>query len=191
MTEPLIKIQISNFCKRIDEKIHLVQNAKKKKMKNNNIINVESQQSLNNDNYFFSNNNFSSNESASSTPVLQGEDINRGLATDSSSTLANIFKGESIRHIRILMNLLSLISFIIILVDFLTTLRHFDKIKIKIDFLDNGYIISNNMLYTKFFITEGVLCHDLGQDYFPVNFSGTKESFIKEIQNELSINRNI
>ena len=45
------------------------------------------------------------------------------------------------------------------------------------------------MLYTKFFITEGVLCHDLGQDYFPVNFSGTKESFIKEIQNELSINR--
>ena len=57
MTEPLIKIQISNFCKRIDEKIHLVQNAKKNK---NNHINdlknqIESTKSPNdNDNYLFS-----------------------------------------------------------------------------------------------------------------------------------------
>ena len=187
MTEPLIKIQISNFCKRIDERIHLVQNSKKKKMKNNNPMNnIESPQSLNNDNYFFSSTTSSPNESAPSTAVLQGEDINRGLATDSSSTLANIFKGDSIRYIRILINLLSLGTFIIILADFLITLRHLDKIKIKIDFLDNGYIISNNMLYTKYFLTEGVLCNNLSESYYPVKFSGGVENFLKEIRYELS-----
>ena len=192
MTEPLIKIQISNFCKRIDEKIHLVQNAKKNK--NNHINNlknqIESTKSPNdNDNYLFSSTISSSRETPPSVSVFQREEINKGLASDSSSTLSNIFKGYSVKYIRILIDLISFGTFLLLLIEFLITLYHIDEMRTKIDFLNNGYIILNNMLYTKYFVTEGVLCNSLDIRYFPVILSGGKNNFLNNIKNELSYYR--
>ena len=63
-----------------------------------------------------------------------------------------------------------------------------DKIRRKIDFLGNSYLILNYMLYTKFYVTEGVLAKTL-ESYFPsIVFEG-KESFLKVIKNELTYYR--
>ena len=192
MTEPLIKIQISNFCKRIDEKIHLVQSIKKNKNNHiNNLINhIESPKSPNDDdNYLFSSTISSSGETPPSVSVFQREEINKGLASDSSSTLSNIFKGYSVKYIRVLIDLISFGTFILLLFEFLITLHHIDEMRTKVDFLNSGYIILNNMLYTKYFVTEGVLCNSLDIRYFPVILSGGKNNFLNNIKNELSYYR--
>ena len=73
ITESLIKIQISNFCKRIDEKFQTEQNKKRKKMKNMHEINnhIESPKSSNTDNYLFSSTASSSQELPKRTTTLQ------------------------------------------------------------------------------------------------------------------------
>ena len=45
------------------------------------------------------------------------------------------------------------------------------------------------MLYTKFFITEGVLANILNTDYYPVILNGGLSLFIQSITNELDLNR--
>ena len=61
----------------------------------------------------------------------------------------------------------------------------------KIDFLHSGYILSNVLVYTKFFVTEGVIANTLNQSgiiYEPVNYLGF-ENFFKNIKDELSFYR--
>ena len=45
------------------------------------------------------------------------------------------------------------------------------------------------MLYTKFFITEGVIANILNSDYYPVILNGGLSLFIQSITNELDLNR--
>ena len=89
LPESLIKIQISDFCKRVNEMFNVEQNLK---MKNN--INI-----INNNNYMDSekssnikdllNSPLTSTHSipAPPPPSNQNEEINKGIISDSSSTL--------------------------------------------------------------------------------------------------------
>jgi hypothetical protein len=163
ITESLIKIKISKFCKTLEEKYHFEQNFKKKKSK---LLNINSNNNSEPPNSLITNNNVSSADpepaaSASTTSNLQTEEMNKGLISDNSSTLLNIFKVDSIKYIKILAGFLFIITIVLILVDYLITNNHFNKIKTKLDFLNDGYIILNIMLYTKFFVTEGVLANSL------------------------------
>ena len=77
-----------------------------------------------------------------------------------------------------------IITIVLILVDYLITNNHFNKIKTKFDFLNDGYIILNIMLYTKFLVTEGVLANSLST-YSPMLFVGGKGGFLNNIQKVL------
>ena len=191
ITESLIKIKISKFCKTLEEKYHFEQNFKKKKSK---LLNINNNNNLEPSNSLNSNNNMSSantepiTASTSSTSNLQTEEMNKELISDTSSTLLNIFKVDSIKYIKILIGFLFIITIILILVEYLITNSHFNKIKTKLYFLNDGYIILNNMLYTKFFVTEGVLANSL-PTYAPMHFVGGKNAFLNNIQKVLIINR--
>ena len=63
-----------------------------------------------------------------------------------------------------------------------------DKIRRKIDFLRNSYLILNYMLYTKFYVTEGVLAKTLGF-YFPSLIHGGNPIFLNTIKQELAFYR--
>ena len=191
ITEPLIKIQLSSFCKRIDEKTHSIKSPKKLKKininQNNNII--ESPRSTNTDNYLFSSNNSSSTETTKQISSIHGDEVNKGLASDSSIAFSNYFKDNIIKYISFLINFAFLGTFILILIEFLITYNHIKKIKIKIDFMTSSYVILNNILYIKHFITEGVLINTLNDSYPPVKLQGGYSACMKNIENELISNR--
>ena len=188
ITEPLIKIQLSQFCKRMEERFHIEQNSKKKKHKSiNEYFNndSESSQSSNTDNYLFSSNSSSIHESSHHTSNIEREDLNKGLSSDLSTSLSNLFKSNTIKYIRILINITFLFIIALICLDFFISFGHMNKLKTKINYLQNGYIILANMLYTKHFITEGVISNELSNKFDFVN----RDNYLNVISKELSLNR--
>jgi len=115
---------------------------------------------------------------------IQTEEMNKGLISDTSSNLLNIFKVDSIKYIKILIGFLFIITILLILIEYLITNNHFDKIKTKLIFLKDGYFILNSMLYIKFFVTEGIIANSLSA-YAPMDIVGGKDIFLYIIQNEL------
>ena len=194
ITESLIKIQISHFCKRIDEKLHVEQKKRRKNIRyiNEIVNNMESPKSSNTDNILFSTNTHSSSIAPilSQSQNIQGaEDLNKGLSSDSSTALANVFKSNSIKYIQILINYTFLFTFILVLLEFLITYNHMNKLSKKIHFLQNGYIILTNMLYSKHYITEGVLGNTLTNEYYMISNGQNLSYFLNKIINDLSLNR--
>ena len=190
ITESLINIQVSNFCKRIDEKVGSEQlmNMKKKHNiinKEENAINLESPKSASINNLLIQNNSSASNTSsvASTSASSQGEEVNKGIISDSSSTLVNLFKVESINYIKILVGLSFLCIILLVVIEFIVVYRHINNIKVKIDFLHNGFIILNDLLYTKFFLTEGVLFNGMQAGYYP--FQVMYYGFFSNVTTEL------
>jgi len=191
ITESLLKIKISKFCKTLEEKYHFEQNFKKKKSK---LLNINNNNNLENPNSLSPNNNVPSTNTeptTASTPSstnLQTEEMNKGLISDTSSTLLNIFKVDSIKYIKILIGFLFIITILLILVEYLITNNLFNKIRTKLEFLKDGYIILNSMLYAKFYVTEGVIANSLPA-YSPTIVIGGKDIFLKSIQKELAYYR--
>jgi hypothetical protein len=188
--ESLIKIQISTFCKRMEEKFHLEQNMKKKKSKivniNNSINSLDNPKANTTDNYLLSSSESAEQTSSSQqNQIIQNEEMNKGLASDSSSTLANIFKADSLKYIKIVIFLLFLFTFILILIEFLITYSHMGKIEKKLIFLKDSYIILNDMIYSKYFITEGVI----GNTYPRYICKLFNANFSQEIKTELEFYR--
>ena len=188
--ESLIKIQISTFCKRMEEKFHLEQNMKKKKSKivniNNSINSLDNPKPNTTDNYLLSSSESAEQTSSSQqNQIIQNEEMNKGLASDSSSTLANIFKADSLKYIKIVIFLLFLFTFILILIEFLITYSHMGKIEKKLIFLKDSYIILNDMIYTKYFITEEVI----GNTYPSYICKILNANFSQDIKTELEFYR--
>ena len=190
MTEPLLKIQVSKFCKRMNEKYKIDQMIKKKKNKiennDNNNAPINSPKSSGTDNNLLST---STTDSSSSNINMdpQKEEMNKGISSDSSSALSNVFTSYSVKYLGLLMLVNFSLFIILVTLEFIVKYRHINKIIMKIDFLHSGYKLTNNLLYAKFFITEGVIANTLNQsgiNYEPVSHFGF-ESFFQNIQKEL------
>jgi len=186
--ESLIKIHMITFCKRIDEKFHLKEFMRNRKSINLNINNnayIDSPKSSNTNNYLFHSKDSSMASSVQSSPTIQGEELNKGITSDPSSNLSNIFKGYSIKYIRILGMILFFLTFLLPSNMFIIMVLQMDKIKRKIEFLRNGYLILNYILYSKFYVTEGVLANSM-PFYFPTIVYNGNNSFLDIIKQELT-----
>ena len=188
ITESLINIQVSNFCKRIDEKVGSeLLNKKKHNIinKEESMNNLESPKSSSINNFLIQQNSSTSNTSsvASTSASSQGEEVNKGIISDSSSTLVNLFKVESINYIKILVGLSFLCIILLVSIEYIVVYRHINNIKVKIDFLQNGFIILNDLLYTKFFLTEGALYSMMQAGYYP--YQRLFFSFFSNVTTEL------
>jgi len=111
---------MSKFCKKIIEKLYLKENMRNRKkesinlnINNNANTNIDSPKSSNTNNYLFHSKIFKMYSSAQSSPTIQGEELNKGIASDSSSTLSNIFEGNSIKYIKILGLILFFLTFLL------------------------------------------------------------------------------
>ena len=191
--QPLIKIQLNNFTKIFEDKFHFKQNFKKKKVKISNIINndkhIESPKSSSTNNILC---NSSSSHQENVNTVSQGEEINKGLSSDSSSSLSNMFKANSIKYIRILLFCTIIETLLLISIEFIIIYCQINKITNKIHYLQNGYIILRDIVYTKFFITEGVITNHLNNIsmiYVNVISFGGLSILLDDIRNELAFYR--
>ena len=190
INESLIKINMSNFLKNLDEKFHLKENIRNRKKKNinlnaNNSINIDSPKSSNTNNYLFGSKKSTLPSSSQLSHAIQGVEFNKGPTSDSSSTLSNIFKGNSIKYIKILGVVLFLFTILLTLSMFLIMIFQMKRIKKKIEFLRNGHLILSYILYTKFYVTEGVITNSL-YFYFPTIMYNGKTFFLDLIKEELT-----
>ena len=105
ITEASIKIELTSFCKRIEERIHLYKNIKKERKKSlaTDINNIDSPGSSNTNNYLNSSysNSSSSYKISKENSDIQREEINKGLIPESSSSLSNFFKSNTIIYNKI------------------------------------------------------------------------------------------
>ena len=184
ITESLIKINLNKFCKRINATIGLDKNLKieHKNNINKNNNSIISTENLNNDNYFSSMNNSLPNEKVKSSSFNQVEEVNKGLLSESSSSFSNIFKDNIIKYISLLFDLTFFFIIILLCLSFILIRNHMNKIKSKTIYMNNGYIILNNLLYTKHYVTEGVLSNILS--YYFISFDIKKE--LSSIRQEIT-----
>ena len=196
LTESLIKIKLSTFCMHLEDKYHVEQLFKKKKNKNNNNnnnnnsnnFNLDSSKSIKNNNSLLSANTSVSSSTDSTMSSIHGEEMNKNIASDSSSTLSSVFKGDSIRYIAILMFFTFIEIILFVSIEFIIIINHINKLEKKINFFYNGYSVLTVMLYTKYFVSEGVIANQLKESYYPVKLKGLN-NFLINIKNELALLR--
>ena len=179
MAEPLIKIEVSNFIKRIEEKILTNPNLFKKfrqssiKLENSHELNVAQKELLN-----------SSNTSKKESPK---EDIGKDMS-DVSSKLSKLFDNYSINLFAIVS--FCLYAFIIIcsIIEFVFTYRQMNTIQYNLDFFAKGTDLTNIILYTKYFLTEAVISNFLNKSniLYIAQENMNLEDFNKNIKKELS-----
>ena len=147
--------------------------------------NIESPKSSNTNDYLFS----VATSSSLQKPIQNGE-MNKGLSSDSSSAFETFFKTNTIKYIEILIGFLFISTFIIILTEFIITYRHVSGLETKLTILRNSYIILNNILYTKYYVTEGVITialHEQNKNYSAANFYGNDiDIYLKRVADYLA-----
>ena len=187
--ESLIKIKLSKFCKLLEEQYHVEELFKKKKNKNNNNLQLNSPKSSKNNNNLNLTNTSDLSMTNSSISSSKGEEIHKNLASDSSSILSTVFKADSIKYITILMFFTFLEILLFVSLEFIIINNQINKIKRKINYFYNGYNILDVMIYTKYFVTEGVIANELNENYYPVKDRGNLENFLINIKDELILLR--
>ena len=159
MTEPLIKIEVSKFIKKVEEKILSNPNLFKK-LRQSSIKNITPNDLNLDENELINSQNAAKKET-------NKDELNKDM-TDVSSKLSKLFDNYSI-------NLFAIVSFglygliiIFSIVEFAVTYRQMNEIERNMDFFDKGTNLTNIMLYTKYFLTEAVIANkleSLGTEY--------------------------
>ena len=194
ITESLLKIKVSTFCKRLNEKYDIEKMIKEKKNKH---IRAESNAPLaspvpSNTNDYLSSSDSLNSSTSNINSEAKKEDVNKGIATESSSTLSNIFTSYSIKYMGILMFVTFLLIIGCVSLEFIIIYRHMNSLRIKLHFYYSGHIIMSDLVYTKLFVTEGILAIALNKSnitYEPVIHKKGFEIFFEMIQTELAFYR--
>ena len=138
--EPSIKIEIGRFIKKIEKKITSNPDLMRKYKggKEDDSLNKE---------------------------YKNEHDINHEFSSDTSASLANIFKSKSIVCIKLASLILFLCFIIIIVLEFIFSFLNIETLKEKIDNMKNAYKLLEDVVKIKYYITEVILMNLYNEDY--------------------------
>ena len=186
ISEPNIKISISSFVKRIEEKLKSHPEYKNIKQNRNVQQNQINNQSTPENNEITKNNNninLEQNQNNNSN-INPTNEVN----ADISFSLNHIFNEKSVTYIKIAAIIIFILILAIISVEFALSLIKTHQCSEYIKYLDNSYILLNSFIYTKYFITEVILAQDT--EYTDVLQVEQKE-YILNAKNEMADYRQI
>ena len=158
--EPIIKIQISAFIKRIEEKMKTGPERKAQKK-------VNDDANANDDDVHVN---------ASGANVTNDASFSNEFNTDSSASLSAIFNAKSVTYIQIFSFVFFVLLTAIISVEFAISFHSMNDSAKRMSYMDKAYIILENMVYTKFYLTEAILLQDTPVD------EGTPQFELKKTQ---------
>jgi hypothetical protein len=172
--EPNIKIEIGHFLKKMDEKIR---------------NNPELMKRLREGNKEDSANQALGNAAGSGEPAQEktAEELSREFSSDTSSSLANIFKAKSITYIKATSGIIFSVICAFMTIEFILTYMHIRSISNYTHYMDNGYKLLNNILYTKYFLTEAIIANTI-EGYLNMDKDNIG-NYIDRMKNELSTYR--
>jgi len=183
--EPLIKISLSNFVKRISSRLKEDPSLYKKfkNIQNKSINNENENNNNNNDitkNYITS----QSNEINNNNEI---EEINREVSGDTSFTLMNILNIKSTQIIKYVDYIIYGFVNIAIIVEFILSYLFLIDNKKRFQYLNYSFDLFSNLLYTKYSVTEGILASSL-PNYINIKNIG-KDIYISSSKKDLEIKR--
>ena len=178
-SESLIKINLTLFKKRIDDKIKLLKQSKQtpNEMKTSDDNNTEDNQKKNS-----SNNITKKNLNNSIIKSVNIDESKEELVNDANTFIDKYISNKSVKHISYLSYYMFLSYMILVIFEFILTFSFINKINNTAKFEYRSYDILNSIVYTKYFINECVLANTLNY-----NFNNTTtEDYILDHMNELS-----
>ena len=175
-TEPHIKIEVSHFIKRMEEKIlsdpNLLKKIRNSALKSDALTNID----IDSDDYL----------SAPLSPKKETnkEELGREIS-DVSSVLSKLFDDSAIQLFIIIS--FCIFTYIIALssLEFALTYKQMNKVKNDLDFFRKGADLMNIMLYTKYFLTEAVIANKLNDS--KKNYVGQENMTLDAFNNEIKI----
>ena len=171
--EQTIKIDIGNFVKSIEEKIRNSPELMKR-LREGNKDNAENKALA----------NAAGDGGDDPQKEKTAEELSREFSSDTSSSLANIFNAKSITYIKSVNAIIFLVVCAFITLEFVLSYLHIQNINNYRYYMDNGYKLLHNLLYTKYFLTEAISCN-LIDNYLAYD----RENYIKRMNNELTVYR--
>ena len=171
--EQTIKIDIGNFVKSIEEKIRNSPELMKR-LREGNKDNAENKALA----------NAAGDGGDNPQKEKTAEELSREFSSDTSSSLANIFNAKSITYIKLVNAIIFLVVCAFITLEFVLSYLHIQNINDYRYYMDNGYKLLHNLLYTKYFLTEAISCNSI--DHY---LSYNREDYIKRMNNELTVYR--
>ena len=174
--EPNIKIEVGHFIKTIEEKIKNTPELMRRLREGNK--EDSSNQALA---------NAAGQGGAPPQEEKTAEELSREFSSDTSSSLANIFNAKSITYIKATSGIIFFVICAFMTVEFILTYLHIRSISEYTHYMDNGYKLLNNILYTKYFLTEAIAANTI-ESYLNMTEEETGE-YIDQMKNELSTYR--
>ena len=157
--EPEIKIHISSFIKRIEEKLKS-HPERKREQRTSDDASASS-----------TFNSFSSTDTG----------FNSEFSTDVSSSLGNIFNEKSVTYIKIFSFVFFLIICSLISAEFALSLNSITDSSNRMKYMDKSFIILNSLVYTKFFLTETII----SKEPYNITFNDEVEQYMEEMMTEM------
>ena len=177
-SESLIKINLTLFKKRIDDKIKLLKQSKKLPNDNKTPEENNSEDPQKKSNITIS--NVKINNSVIKPVNIES---NEEVINDANIFLNKYISNKSVKHITYLSYFMFLSYLILIIFEFILTFSFINKINKTAKFEQRSYDILNSIVYTKYFITECVLANT--PNFKNLNNTSSQD-YILDHMNELS-----
>ena len=156
--EPLIKIELGNYTKKIEERIRANPDLMKRFRGNND------------------NDNNQINGGINSEEQKIDNDYNHEFSSDTSTSLLNIFNSKSVVCIKITSAVFFLIVLFVTSLEFIFTFLNIQNIKKEIETMNKSYKLLTNIGFTKYFITEAILSNQI-ENYIKRELAYYREEF--------------
>ena len=138
------------------------------------------------------NNNLNNGDSSQGEDKKLSEDLNREFSSDTSTSLSNIFNAKSITYIQLISLFIFIVVIILITLEFIFTFIHLNDIRARIEYLEYGYQLLSNMVYTKYFISEAIFANEIpkrfkdNDDIYYYYNSKERQIYVAKLKRELA-----
>ena len=179
--EPLIKISLSEFTKRIGQRIKenpLMFKKVKSLIKENEPDEKKAKIKL-----LDQNNNVNQKQTKVEDKTEDIEEINKDLFGDNSLSLKNIVNISSLSRIKILGFIIYIFVIVFAIVEFIFSNQFFGDQRDRYKYLKYSYDLLNSIVYINYFLMEGILTVNTENYLLAIQ---NKEGYIKNIKTELS-----
>ena len=177
--EPLIKITLSRFTKRIEIRIKENPNLFKKKQNLQNDVSEDNDNTIKNE--YLLNNEIKQEENKKEDIIL---DIDKELAgTNSSVSLANVLDVNSLKIIKYIDFFIYVFTLIILIIEFILSYNFLSLHTERYSYFKYSYRLLSDLTYIKYYVTEGIATTEL--NYYRMSASKKEENYLKKIQENI------
>ena len=178
--EPSIKINLSNFTKRIEARIKNNPNFFKKLKEvpkdeklSENVGNSKRDEQINN-------NDLQKTENQKERIEV---DIDKEFSGNSQYSLENVINVNSLKIIKYIDFLIYVFSISILIIEFILTYLFFEDHIERYTYFKYSYKMLNDLTYIKYYVTEGILITELNY-YFVMEFQ-SKDTYLDRVKNDI------